>query len=127
MEALNTLALVSGQTDPITEVIAQALGMIQGYLAAGRQNMGASGTIPSQLLGPALAIIRWNIGGRLAAGGAANIFQTESRRKEYEDAMDLLKDVVARRFIVETPAVANTDETFTQPSPEWGGDETLEF
>ena len=125
LTALQTQALASGQSDPLPDVISQVVEEVRGYVAAGGSPLGTAGTLPPQVRAAAIAIVRWRLGGRLAAGGAAGIFQTESRKQEYTDAIAQLKDVAAGRCIVEAPTTTAT-ETFAHPGS-WGSDTKLEM
>lgn len=110
LTALQTQALASGQADPLTDILAQVTDEVRGYIAAGGTPLGPAGELPPQVRAAAIAIARWRLGGRLAAGGGAGLIQTEPRRKEYEDAVALLRDVSDGRCLVEAPAVEVTEE-----------------
>jgi hypothetical protein len=116
LEGLRTQALADGQADPLPGVIAQVTDEIRGYVLAGGYPVGPASTLPPQLRSAARAMIRWRLGSRLPAPA----LQTEPRRKEYEDALTLCRDVAARKFKPEAPASAGPE---TQPAPagHWGG------
>lgn len=125
LTALQTQALASGQADPLPDIISQVTDEVRGYIAASSVPLGQAGELPPQVRAAAIAIVRWRLGGRLAAGGVENLFQTEPRRKEYDDALALLRDVAAGRCVVEAPAVEAT-ETFHHAGA-WASDTKLEL
>jgi phage gp36-like protein len=102
--ALSGYSLASGAADPVAAALADTTEEVRGYVAA-RANgiVGDPGTLPSELKSTALAIARWHLLTRVAAGRAATMLLTEARRKEYEDAIGRLKDVAAGRFFVQPP------------------------
>lgn len=99
LEGFRNAALASGQEDPVDDVITQITDQVRGYCAANNAiTLGAAGTIPERLLGPALDIIAVEI--QLRAAGSI-IDPDEERRKKAERAYRLLQDVAAGRFAVE--------------------------
>lgn len=116
LQGLRERAVADGQADPLPEVIIQVTDEVRGYIAAGGVQLGPAGTLPPQISSSALAMIRWRLGGRLSAPG----LQTESRRKEYEDALQQCRDVASRKFVVETPQSAGP-ETIPTPVTAFGG------
>lgn len=110
LDALRTIQLADGQADPVPEAIARTCTQVNGYVAAAAGHpVGQAGTIPEELLSSAIAIARWRVIGRLPV----KLFATESRRKEYEDAIAELKDVAAGKFAISFPA----DPAEEQPRP----------
>ena len=112
LTALRTLQTVSGQKDPVPEVLVRTCGEVHGYIAT-RYPVGQPGTIPEELLSAAIAIGRWRLIGRLPV----KILATDNRRQEYEDGIALLKDVAAGKFSL-SPADNPSGE---QPGPQGGG------
>jgi len=98
LNAFRTVALASGQADPITQVMLDTVNEVRGYVAAGGYVMGTAGTIPPQTLAPALAIIAYRLATRLP------LKVSEDRRKQYEDAIAYLRDVAAKRTLIEQDA-----------------------
>jgi len=117
INALSTY-LAPGQADPMPDVITRTTSEVRGYVAAhyGAQ-VGEGGTIPEELESAAISLARWRLLGRLAAGKAAQVLMTDSRRKEYEDAVQQLRDVATGKFAVSVPALPSAD----QPRPQGGG------
>ncbi len=108
--ALATAKLAEGQTDPIPDVLLRTTYEVRGYIAANHgTTVGEPGMIPEELLSAAIAIARWRLLGRLPV----KMFATESRRKEYEDAIVLLRDVAAGKFAI---SIA-TEPAEEQPRP----------
>lgn len=96
--AFRTVALASGQADPITQIMLDCVNEVRGYVAAAGYTMGSAGTIPPQTLAPALAIIAYRLATRLP------LKVSEDRRKQYEDAIAYLRDVAAKRTLIEQDA-----------------------
>lgn len=106
MVAVTTAAVKTGQTAAaiIAAAIASTTGEIRGYVAASSKNiLGEAGTIPGELEGAALAMIRRHLYTRLP--GTARLLD-ENRRKETEDAISLLRDVAAGKFAIVAPTTA---------------------
>ncbi len=93
-------ALGEAAYDPLPEIITAVTSLVRGYVAGCASNpMGPDGTIPSRLESAAVSIVRYQLLARLPVNAAAFM---EQRRKEYEDAIALLKDVSACKFAVDT-------------------------
>jgi phage gp36-like protein len=110
--------LAPGQSDPTPDLVARTASEVRGYVAAhyGTQ-VGVSGTIPEELESAAVSLARWRLLGRLATGKVAQVLMTDARRKDYEDAVQQLRDVAAGKFAVSVPDLPSTD----QPRPQGGG------
>jgi len=106
LEALQSAALATGQSDPTPEIIAQVIDLVRGYIAAAGVTLGTGATIPSKLKTSALAIIRYRICSRLPISSLL----TDARKQEYQDALRLLEQVAAGRFRVEEPTEAATEQ-----------------
>jgi phage gp36-like protein len=120
--SLQTIALAAGQTDPIVEIIEQVTDEIRGYVGAGGYALGAAGTLPSKLIGTALAMIRQRVITRLPNAGLMD----QDRRDEYKDAIRLLENVSAGKFSLEEPLVLDT-ETSGKAHSSWDTLPTLNF
>jgi len=117
LDALRSLQLTPGQVDPVPEAIARTCTQVNGYVAAQAGHpVGQAGTIPEELLSSAIAIVRWRIIGRLPVKS----FATESRRKEYEDAIAELKDVATGKFAISIPADPAEEQPRPQADGAWG-------
>lgn len=122
-QLLQRAALASPGISPLADILSQVTNEVRGYIAAAKGNsLGASGTIPDEVRGAAIAMARWRLAGRVAVGSAGTLLQGETRRKEYEDALALLKDVAAGKMRVENPAAE-----IPVDAPSFGGDCKLEF
>jgi hypothetical protein len=122
---LQTYALAPGQADPLPDVLLQVTDEMRGYIAK-RNPLGAAGTLPPQVRRAAIAMARWTLLGRIGIGTQGSISQSDSRKKEYEDALALMKDVVKGDFKVEAPDTPGPEATTTQPTA-YGSDEQLNF
>ena len=122
LTALRTQQLVPNQVDPVPEVLMRVTFEVRGYVAAnaGRQ-VGEPGTIPEELLSAAIAVARWRLIGRLPVKALA----TDSRRKEYEDAIALLRDVAAGRFAISVATEPAEEQPRPQAQGQWGSAEKI--
>lgn len=103
LHALRSYHLEPGQPSPICDIIAGVVAEIRGRVAGcPRNTLGSGDTIPSELEHAALSLIRWRLIGRLPTGQE---LIDEVRRKDYEDAQALLRDVAACKFTVESGEV----------------------
>lgn len=112
LAAVQSAALAEAQTDPLPEIVGQVLDEIRGYVAAGGVTLGIAGTIPSKLVGAALAIIRYRLCTRLPVKSLL----TDARVSENTEALALLVRVSDRKFSVEEPTEADTEQAGA-PSP----------
>jgi phage gp36-like protein len=114
LTALKSAALATGQTSPLSDIIAHVVDEMRGYIAACAANtLGQAGTIPAKLLSAALAMIRYRLATRLPVKSLL----TEDRVKENEAAIRLLEQVAACKFAIEEPATPDTTETISSPTP----------
>ena len=100
--ALRAAALRGGQPDPLQEILSEVILEIRGHVAAGGFGLGPADTLPENLLGAALALIRYRLYTRLP--GARSI--TDARWHDNEDALMLLRQVARGHFQIseDTPA-----------------------
>ena len=110
LEAYRSSGLATGQADPVANTILRAVEEVRGYVAAGGNTLGADGTVPERLLDAALSIIRYRVLTRLP------LDVSQDRRTARDDAYQLLRDVAARRFLIEQPVTADTEES-AKPLP----------
>lgn len=105
LSAMKSAALASAQTNPLTDVIAQVIKEIRGYVAnCSRNTLGEGSTIPDELLGAAVSRIRFELATRLPVASLL----TEDRRSANANALTLLRDVAACKFSLEQPATASS-------------------
>lgn len=105
--AMKTAALQAAQINPLPGVIAQVVLEIRGYVAACPNNtLGDGSTIPNELLGAAVSRIRFELATRLPVASLL----TEDRRSANRDALTLLRDVAACKFLVVQPETADADQ-----------------
>jgi hypothetical protein len=105
--AMKTAALQPAQGNPLPEVIAQVVAEIRGYVAAcARNTLGEGETIPSELLGVAISRIRFELATRLPVASLL----TDDRRTANSQAIALLRDVAACRFLLVQPATAAEEQ-----------------
>jgi len=112
LTALRAAALADGQADPVAPAIAQVTDLVRGYVAAcARNSLGAAGTIPAKLIGPACTLVMAAICARVP-GYALD----EDRRADRRNAIDLLEQVAACKFAVEDPD--STEDVISTPTPQ---------
>jgi phage gp36-like protein len=118
LAAYKTAALATGQTDPLPGLIAQTVDEARGYIAAaGNVSLGEGTTVPSKLVSAVVAIVRWRLITRLPLNSAALL---ETRKQEYQDALRLLEQVAAGKFLVEEPTIAAAEQ-ISVASPRFSG------
>ena len=101
--AMKTAALQAAQGNPLPGIITQIVGEVRGYVAANLRNvLGPADTIPDELLGAAISRIRFELATRLPVASLL----TEDRRTANANAIALLRDVAAARFLIVPPATA---------------------
>jgi len=107
LDALQTSALADGQSDPLPEIIGHVVQMVRGYVAAHPENvLGAGDTIPDELAGAALALIRRSAASRLPGSP----FDSEIRAAEARAAERLFERVADGRYQIAQPANADPVE-----------------
>ena len=105
--AMKTAALQAAQANPLPGIISQVVGEIRGYVAGCERNkLGDGETIPSELLGAAISRIRFELATRLPVSSLL----TEDRRSANSNAISMLKDVSACRFLIIQPVTAATQQ-----------------
>ena len=114
LSALRAAALRGGHPDPLQEILSEVVQEIRGYVAAGGFALGPAGSIPENLLGAALAMIRYRLYTRLP--GARSI--TDARWHDNEDALMLLRQVARGHFQITEEAPPGPLVT---PREEWFG------
>lgn len=110
MAAVTTSATATGQTpgEILSGAIASTTREVRGYVAAYSANvLGPEGTLPDELEGAALALLRRYLYTRLP--GTSRLMD-EARRKETDDALAQLRDVAAGRFRIVPPASAAPEQ-----------------
>jgi phage gp36-like protein len=127
LEKLQTAVLADGQADPLPGIITQVTDEVRGYVGGHSGNaLGTGSTLPPQVIGAAIAIVRWRLCGRLAIGGGAALLQTPQRQKDYEDALEFLKAVRKGEIAVEQPESVAT-ETLEGELGRYGGKTKVDF
>jgi hypothetical protein len=114
LSGFRAAALGTGQVDPVPVVTLQVVEMVRGYIAGCRQNqLGPETTVPEKLIGPTVDLIVVEVEKR-AAGSL--IDPSGTRRDSQREAMTILRDVAACRFVLEAPDDV-TGEAQMTPSP----------
>ena len=107
LTALKSSALASGKT--AAEVLAQAIEdvtkEVRGYVAACTRNqLGDGATIPDELKGAALALVRDYLFTRLPG---MKMLNDEIRQKEVDRAMSKLRDAANCKLLIVQPETAS--------------------
>lgn len=109
LDAFRAAALASGQTDPVTGIVAEITQEIRGYVAACTRNqLGPSGTIPDELLHAFLSLFVPRFQSR--AGGVV-IDPNGQREREVSAARQLLGQVASCKFAIVQPVAPDTSST----------------
>ena len=100
INAIKSIASKGNVPYPLPDIILNVVREIRGYIGACAKNkLGPADTIPEQLMGTALALIRF----RLLNYLPTEVLETDPRRREYDTAIGLLKSVAKCDFAVEQP------------------------
>ncbi len=119
LTALLGAARQAEQTDAglLAEAASSVASEVRGYVSAcSRNRLGPEGTIPEELLGSSLALVRRYLFTRLP--GMKSLYD-EVRQKETEDALTRLRDTAKGFFAVvapESPAPAAEQVSGGSPS-----------
>jgi hypothetical protein len=106
----------STSPDRLTAIISWVVDQVRGKVAALPENrgvMGASGTLPPELYGAAIAIARYTL---LTSFPAGRMFLDDARTRAYTDALKQLDDAAEGKLIVEP----GTTTTFTANASAFG-------
>lgn len=103
LAALKTAAIGGAQTGAgiLADALSAVTREVRGYVGSCQRNtLGEAGTIPDELESAALALVRRHLFTRLP--GMKSLFD-ELRQKELEQAIALLRDVAACKFLLVAP------------------------
>jgi len=113
IEAVDEEHLETGQTSPLTVILSTVTKRVRAHVASGGNTLGATGTIPDELLSAALALIRFELLTRLPGDTWLN----EDRRAAKRDAVDELKMAARGELMIVAPTTAATSQpSFPSPS-----------
>jgi hypothetical protein len=114
---LNT---IQGSTTILAAVLARVVAELQADILNGGNQIGPAGTLPDQIRGPAIAIVRWE----WFLGLPKTDLQSDFRKNAYEAAqkkMDKIRDGSIKTEIPLSPqnvtGAANRMETIRRGSP----------
>jgi hypothetical protein len=114
LESFRATALASGQVDPVEPSITIVTDLVRGHVRAYTVNtLGAEGTIPKELLGPALDLLVVEIQKR-CAGVLLDLGET--RKTALQTAMSILGRVANGTFAIEHPTTETTGITRPRPA-----------
>lgn len=97
ISAVDTYHTSPGQPSPLTETVDGVVKEVRGYIQACAKNTlnDDDDTIPDSLEETALILVRHRLSSRLPDCG---ILVTDDRQREYEEALQRLRDVASCRF-----------------------------
>lgn len=100
------------QTDPVTKKLDAVVTLVRGYIAAHAANtLGAEGTLPDGLIGPAMDYVAVDVIKRLPGRNVG-----EERSGARKAAIRLFETVAAGKFAIEQPIV-ESEEVIGSISP----------
>jgi Protein of unknown function (DUF1320) len=105
-----------GSGDRLDAIVGWVVDQVRGKVAALPENrgvMGATGTLPPELYGAAIAIARYML---LTSFPAGRMFLDDARTRAYTDALKQLDDAAEGKLIVEP----GTTATFTANASAFG-------
>jgi hypothetical protein len=95
---------IQGSTNILPAVLSRVTAELQSRILAGGNQIGQPGTIPDQLRGPAIAIVRWE----WFCGLPKTDLQSDGRKAQYEAAQKRFDEVESGAKKVEIPADPQT-------------------
>jgi len=99
LSGFRAAAKAPGQIDPMQPIIDQITDLVRGYVAACADNpLGIDGTIPDELMGPAIDLIVPEMSKRCAG---LILDPKGLREKAADTAMSILRDVASCDFTIE--------------------------
>lgn len=98
LDAVRERALGDGQTDPLEATIAEVVQLVRGYVGHAF-TLSIGDTVPRKLRGATLVLIRDRLLSRLPISDLT----TPDRTLQTATAWQLLRDVAAGKFQVDTP------------------------
>jgi hypothetical protein len=110
LTALQSAALAAGQPDPTDDIVSKVIKECRGRLR-NKTRLEEGDTIPDNWAHHCLAIIRYRLYTRLPLAQ----FLTPPRQREYDDAIDALKQLGP--ILPEEPAVPETTPVVSASSP----------
>ncbi|HPA20752.1 MAG TPA: hypothetical protein PLU30_23595 [Verrucomicrobiae bacterium] len=115
LSSLKTAALADGQANPLTEIIADVVTEVRGYVAGNPKNtLGSGSTIPDELMIATLAIIRLELLTRLP--GLKGLI-TPERVAAADAGREKCRDAARGLMAIEQPATAS-EQVIAGPSIE---------
>jgi len=99
-DEVTLLTSIQGSTGILSALLATVLAELQAQILVGGNQVGPAGTIPDQMRGDAIAIVRW----RWFCSLPKTDLQSEFRRQQYSEAMKRLEKIREGKEKVEIPA-----------------------
>lgn len=114
LTAAKSVVLVTDQTPPLAEVLGQVTGYVRSRVAACDKNtLGPSGTIPDELLAPAIDLAVYRLTKRLPG----KILAKQERIDAADKAEALMRDVAACNLALVQPETAASEPMASTPAP----------
>jgi phage gp36-like protein len=86
--------------DPLGDVLQDVIDSTRGKIRAGGKQLGPDGTTPDSLKREIITIARWDW---ITAFSKNEKLQTDGRKKEYDEAIELMNKVASGEQAVELP------------------------
>ncbi len=99
-DEVTMLNTIQGSTSILTTILATVTAELQSQILVGGNQIGQSGTVPDQIRGDAIAIVRWRWFNSLPKTD----LQSEFRRAQYDDAVKRMRKIREGMEKVEIPA-----------------------
>ncbi len=103
-DEVTMLNTIQGSSGILSALLTTVLGELQAQILVGGNQIGQVGTIPDQMRGDAIAIVRW----RWFCSLPKTDLQSEFRRQQYNEAMKRLERIREGKEKVEIPASAQS-------------------
>ena len=105
-----SLSAIAGAADALQRILDQEIAAARGAILAGGGRVDQDGTVPDQIIPDLLAIAAWRY---LNSYPALKSLQTAERKRLYQDARALMKQISRSEVRVELPAIGQALDTPT--------------
>jgi hypothetical protein len=99
-DEITALQTIAGSSTILTTILATVLAELQAQILVGGNQIGQAGTVPDQIRGDAIAIVRW----RWFSSLPKTDLQSEFRKAQYQDAQTHIARIRDGKEKVEIPA-----------------------
>ncbi|HTH49141.1 MAG TPA: phage protein Gp36 family protein, partial [Candidatus Limnocylindria bacterium] len=110
LEVFRRDCATAGKADPVAEILSDVAGLVRGHVVKVAA-LGATGTIPEKLRGPALDIAAFRLTTRMG------LEPTRAQETGHRDALRLLASVAAGEFDIDEPPPAEVSQPAATARP----------